>query len=222
MKITWAGQACFQISVSNSKNHSADIVIDPFSDIGLKMPNFEADVLLVTHDHKDHNKTKAVKPSGTDKKPPFIIEGPGEYEVKGVFIQGIASFHDDVEGKERGSNTIYIIEAEDMRICHLGDLGQKQLTNEQLEKMGTVDILMIPVGGVYTIDGSEATKIIGQLEPKMVIPMHYALEKLTIKLEDESKFLKAMGKKDIVAVDKLTIKSSALPEGELQVVLLKP
>ncbi len=222
-KITWAGQSCFQISVSNSKNHSADIVIDPFSDIGLKMPNVAADIVLVSHQHEDHNNIKAVKPSATDGKNAFIVAGPGEYEVKGVFIQGISSFHDETEGKDRGQNTIYVIEAEEMKFCHLGDLGQKQLTDEQLEKIGSVDILMIPVGGVYTIDGHEAAKIVGQIEPKMVIPMHYQLPKLTVKIEDESKFLKAMGKNSIEPVDKLTLKASTLPkEGELLVVVLKP
>ena len=139
-KIYRAGQSCFQISVSNSRDHSADIVIDPYGEKIGKLPNLSADILLVTHDHPDHNNTKGVKGD------PFLISGPGEYEVKGVFIQGIPSFHDDVNGKERGTNTIYVFEAEDMRFCHLGDLGQKQLTDEQLEKIDAVDVLMIPVG----------------------------------------------------------------------------
>src|SRR3989338_7263196 len=126
-KITWAGQSCFQISVSNGKDHSADIVIDPFDEkLGLKVPSFSADILLVTHQHYDHNN----------------------------------------KGKERGLNTIYTIEAEDMRLCHLGDFGQQQLTDEQLELIGKVDILMIPVGGTFTINSSEAAKVIGQIEPK--------------------------------------------------------
>ncbi|MEK9177602.1 MAG: MBL fold metallo-hydrolase, partial [Patescibacteria group bacterium] len=94
-KISYAGQSCFQISVSNSRDHEANIVIDPFDEeTGLKVPNFSADILLVTHDHHDHNNIKAVKGA------PFLIEGPGEYEVKGVFAQGIPSFHDDEEGKK--------------------------------------------------------------------------------------------------------------------------
>jgi len=216
-KLTFAGQSCFQISVSNSRDHSADIVIDPFDEeTGLKAPNFSADILLVTHQHHDHNNIKAVKGS------PFLVSGPGEYEVKGVFIQGIPSFHDDKEGKEKGPNTIYIIEAEEMRFCHLGDLGQKQLTDEQLEKIDSVDILMIPVGGEYTIDSSAAQKIIGQIEPRMVIPMHYALPKLKIKLDDVSKFLKTMGKNSIVPQDKLTVKASALPKDGMEIVVLQP
>lgn len=216
-KITWAGQSCFQISISNSKDHSADIVIDPFDEAtGLKLPNFSADILLVTHQHHDHNNIKGVK--GT----PFLIDGPGEYEVKGVFIQGIPSFHDDKEGKERGQNTIYTIEAEDMRFCHLGDLGQKQLTDEQLEKVDGIDVLMIPVGGEYTISSAEAQRIISQIEPKIVIPMHYALPKLKIKLDDVSKFLKTMGKNSITPQDKLTVKASTLPKDGMEIVILQP
>lgn len=216
-KIYWAGQSCFQISVSNSRDHSADIVIDPFDEkIGLKLPNLSADVLLVTHDHHDHNNIKGVK--GT----PFIIDGPGEYEVKGVFIQGISSFHDDKEGKERGQNTIYVMEAEEMRFCHLGDLGQKQLTDEQLEKIDRVDVLMIPVGDEYTISSVEAQKIISQIEPKIIIPMHYALPKLKIKLDDVSKFLKAMGKNSAVPQDKFVVKTSTLPKDGMEIVVLQP
>ncbi len=224
-KITWAGQSCFQISVSNSKNHDADIVIDPFDEkIGLKVPNFSADILLISHNHADHNNTKAVKGE------PFLVSGPGEYEVKGVFIYGIPSFHDSVEGKERGANTIYTIEAEDMKFCHLGDLGQKQLTDEQVDKIGAVDILMIPVGGKYTISGAEAQKIISQIEPRIVIPMHYNLPlgrsageaKIKSDLDDVNKFLKIMGKPSVAPVDKLTIKSSTLPKDGMEIVVLQP
>ena len=155
-KINWAGQSCFQVSVSNSRDHSADIVIDPFDEeIGLKVPNFSADILLITHQHHDHNNVKAIKPARAGGGTPFIISGPGEYEVREVFIKGISSFHDDKEGKERGQNTIYTISAEGLKFCHLGDLGQKQLTDEQLEKIGNVDILMIPVGGQFTISSQE-------------------------------------------------------------------
>ena len=217
MKITWAGQSCFQISVSNLKDSQTNIVIDPFSEIGLRIPNLEADILLVTHPHEDHNNIKAVKGKY------FLIDGPGEYEIKGVFVQGIDSFHDSKEGKERGKNTIYTIETENIRLCHLGDLGQEQLTDEQLEKIGTVDVLMIPVGGIYTIDSHEAAKVIGQIEPKIVIPMHYELPKLKFKLDGVEKFLKAMGKNSVEAQDKITIKSSTLPkEKEMEIVVLKP
>jgi len=217
-KIYWAGQSCFKIEVSNSRDHSADIVIDPYDEsTGLKLPNLSADIVLVTHDHHDHNNVKGVK--GT----PFVIQGPGEYEVKEVFINGIPSFHDDKDGKERGQNTIYVIEVEDMRFCHLGDLGQKQLTDEQLEKIDAVDVLMIPVGGEYTIDSSSAQKIISQIEPRIVIPMHYNLPKLKDKLDEVSKFLKTMGKPSIAPQDKLVVKESTMPkEGAMEIVVLQP
>jgi L-ascorbate metabolism protein UlaG (beta-lactamase superfamily) len=218
-KIYWAGQSCFQISVSNSKDHSADVVIDPFNEeaVGFKLPNLSADIALVTHNHKDHDNVKDLKGE------PFVIEGAGEYEVKGVFVHGIPSFHDDKSGKDKGQNTIYVIEAEDMRFCHLGDLGQKELTDDQLEKIGQIDILMIPVGGEgYTISSSEAPKIIGQIEPKIVIPMHFALPKLKFKLDDVSKFLKAMGK-TATPQDKYSIKQKDLPkEGATEIIVLQP
>ncbi len=216
-KISWAGQSCFQISVSNSRDHSADIVIDPYDEAtGLKLPNLSADILLVTHDHHDHNNVKGIKGE------PFIIDGPGEYEVKEVFIQGIPAFHDDKQGKEKGQNTIYVIEAEGMKFCHLGDLGQKQLADEQLEKIEAVDVLMIPVGGEFTIDSVSAQKIISQIEPKIVIPMHYALPNLKEKLEDVSKFLKSMGKNSVTPIDKLVVKSSTLPSDGMEIVVLQP
>jgi len=224
-KVYWAGQSCFEISVSNSRDHEATIVIDPFDEnfTGLKLPNLKADIVLVTHDHKDHNNIKDVKPTGQGAEP-FVIAGPGEYEVKGVFVQGISSFHDDVNGKEKGKNTIYVFEAEDIKFCHLGDLGQKQLTDEQLEKIDSVDVLMIPVGGGgYAISSVEAQKIISQIEPKIVIPMHYALPKLKMELDEVSKFLKTMGKPSVVAQDKLILKESTMPkEGAMEITILNP
>ena len=216
-KIYFAGQSCFQISVSNSRDNSADIVIDPFDEAtGLKLPNLSADILLVTHQHHDHSNIKAIKGE------PFIAQGPGEYEVKGVFVKGIPSFHDDKNGKEKGQNTIYTIEAEDLRFCHLGDLGQKELTDDQVDKIGQIDVLMIPVGGDATISSTEAQKIIGQIEPLIVIPMHYALPKLKMELDDVAKFLKTMGKNSVTPQDKLVIKASTLPKEGMEIVVLQP
>lgn len=217
MNIHWHGQSLFQIITSPKKNNQIKMVIDPFDkDIGLRVPKLEADILLVTHQHHDHNNIKAVAGN------PFLIEGSGEYEVKDIFIQGIPSFHDNSQGKERGENTIYSIEAEDLRLCHLGDFGQKELTQEQLEKIGEVDILMIPVGGTYTISAKEALKIMSQLEPKITIPMHYALAKLKIKLDPLDKFLKAFGIKSLEPVKKLSIKKKDILPEEAKIVALKP
>ena len=216
MHIIWHGQSCFQIILARNKGEQVSMVIDPFDEtIGLKVPALSADILLVSHSHHDHNNKRAIK--GT----PFLIEGPGEYEVKETFIQGVSSFHDDAQGAKRGQNTIYTIEGEGMRICHLGDLGQKELTPEQLERIGDIDILMVPVGGVYTIDAKGAGRAISQIEPRLVIPMHYHLPKLKIKLEGVDKFLKEMGKRSVTPQPKLLIKKKDLPE-ETKVVVLQP
>lgn len=217
MQIIWKGQAFFQIISQPTKNSQIRIIIDPFAEsLGLKTPTLEGDILLITHDHYDHNQKKIVQGE------PFLIEGPGEYEIKGIFIQGIPAFHDNSQGRERGEITIYTIESEDIVICHLGDFGQKELTAEQLEKIGKVDILMIPVGGIYTISSREALKVISQIEPQIVIPMHYQIPKLKLKLEELDKFLKVMGLKSIEPQTKLTIKKKDLLANEMKVVVLKP
>ena len=217
MQIIWHGQSCFEIISSQGKNNHVTIVTDPFDEeIGLRLPKLEADVLLITHQHHDHNNKKGVSGS------PFLIEGPGEYETKGVFVQGITAFHDATEGKERGQNTIYTIEVEDLRICHLGDLGQKELTPEQIEQIGEVDVLLIPVGGVFTISAKEAAKIMSQIEPSISIPMHYQIPKLKIKLEGLDKFLKTMGIKSMATLEKLSIKKKDILPEEAKILVLKP
>ena len=219
MQIVWKGQACFSIVVTRGKQEQVKILIDPFEDsVGLKLPPQEANIVLVTHGHFDHNNVKAVKGD------PFIIDSPGEYEVKSVFVQGIAGFHDDVQGKERGLNTIYTIIAEGITLCHMGDFGQKELTPEQVEKIGNVDVLMIPVGGTYTINGKEAGKIISQIEPKIIIPMHYALPKLKPSLDKVEEFLHVMGKKGLEPQAKLSLKAKdvAGETKEAEIVVMRP
>jgi len=216
MHIVWRGQSCFQITVSPQKRDQVSIVIDPFDEsTGLKVPSLSADILLITHDHFDHNNKKAVTNN------PFVIDGPGEYERRGVFVEGIPAFHDDKEGKERGLDAIYTIEAEELRLCHLGDFGQKELTPEQLEKIGDIDILMIPVGGVFTIDAKGASKVIAQIEPRIVIPMHYSVPKLKIKLDGIEPFLKEMGRKSVEPQEKLLVKKKDLTEEETKIVVLQ-
>lgn len=223
MQIIWKGQSCFQIISQANKNSQIFIVIDPFDEqIGLKVPKLQADILLISHSHYDHNNKKAVLPA-REGETPFLIEGPGEYEVKGIFVEGIHSWHDEKEGAERGANTIFVIEAEELKICHLGDFGQKELSEEQVEEIGDIDILLIPVGGKYTIDGKGAQKVISQIEPKIVIPMHYQIPKLKIKLDSLDSFLKVMGVKAVEPQNKLTIKKKDLSElGEgMRIIVLK-
>ena len=218
MNINWYGQSCFQISSNQGKNNHVSTLIDPFEEsIGLRLPRkLEADAVLITHNHFDHNNVKAV--SGQ----PFVASCPGEYDIKGIFIQGIPAFHDNVQGKERGRTTIYTIEAEEIKLCHLGDLGQKELTAEQLDKIGDVDILMIPIGGFFTIDAQEAVKIMAQIEPKIIIPMHYRIPNLNIKLDGLDKFLKIVGVKKIEPLFKFSIKEKDLPKEEVKIIVLQP
>jgi len=214
MIIKWYGQSCFQITANTSKNESTVFVIDPYNEsIGLKLPRkLEADVVFVTHNHSDHNNIKKIEGS------PFIIDGPGEYDVKNISVKGISSLHNEKGEK----NTIYRIEAEDIALCHLGDLGQKELDSEQIEAIGDIDILMIPVGGVFTIDGKEATKIMAQIEPKIIIPMHYKIPNLNIKLESLDGFLKILGLDKLEKQAKLNIKKKDLSKDEVKIIELEP
>lgn len=211
MVITWYGQSCFKIQSGETV-----VFTDPFDkEIGLTPPRGQANIVTVSHEHYDHNNSEAL--SGN----PLVVKGPGEYESLGVEIKGVFSFHDDKEGKERGVSTIYTIEIEGIKICHLGDLGQSKLTAEQVEEIDGVDILMIPVGGTYTIDGETAVDIINQIEPRIVIPMHYKIPGLSVKMDGVETFLKEMGvaKRDVV--DKLTLKKKDLPEEDMQVVVMR-
>lgn len=222
MDITYLGHSSFKI---RSKN--VTIVTDPYDPemIGLKFPKTEADIVTISHQHGDHNALKLIDGRVTDQgqNKPFVIDGPGEYEVRGVNILGISTFHDNSQGTERGKNTIYEFRVEGLNLIHLGDLGHK-LTDAQKESLSSPDILFIPTGGNYTIDPSLASEVITQLEPKIIIPMHYQVAGLIPKLAKDlvpvTEFLKVMGKGEIVPQDKLTISHDKLPE-EIQIVLLK-
>jgi len=217
MIINWFGQSCFKIQGEKSV-----VVTDPFDNsYGLKLPRLSADIVTISHDHHDHNNVKSVK--GIGETDPFVINGLGEYEIKNVFIQGISAYHDDKEGKERGENIIYRINLDGISLAHLGDLGHN-LTNGQIEKLEGVDILMIPVGGVFTINAKQATEVIAQLEPRIVIPMHYNLSglKLSKKIDGISVFCKEFGACPTEEIDKFKISKKELPQEDLKVVILQP
>lgn len=214
MIITWLGHSSFKIQTQNST-----ILTDPYSpSIGLRMPKVSADLVLISHEHDDHNNLDAL--SGT----PFIVNSPGEYEVRGVFVHAVPAFHDDKDGSERGLITIFRIEADDMRLGFLGDLGQKKLNDEQFENMNGLDILFIPVGGNYSIDGKTAAELITELEPRIVIPMHYKVPGLSSKIAiaGVEPFMKQMGITSNGKEDKLKIFKKDLPQEDTRVVILKP
>ena len=206
MNIFWKGQSCFYIIISRGREEQVGILVEPFDEkAGLRLSPTRVDILINSGHYK---KNKAITGDY------FLIEGAGEYEKKDVFVKGIFN-------KEE-KNIIYTIEAEGINICHLGSVKRKELNAFQIEEIGNVDILMIPVGGGDTINGLQATNIIKQIEPKIVIPMQFDLPGLKNKLDSVGDFLKAVGKDVSEPLDKLSIKQKNLPEQELQVLVLRP
>lgn len=208
------GQACFKI-----KGKSASVVVDPYEEgfTGLSRIKTDANIVCITHGHQDHNNAAVILP--IEDQPPFVINGPGEYEKNGVNIVGVSSFHDDSNGADRGKNTIYNIKLDEVNFLHLGDLGQKKLTQEQVEALTPCDVLFIPVGGVYTIEAKDAPDIIAQLEPRIIVPMHYKVEGLKFDLAPVDEFLTSMGRENVEKVPKLSVARDKLPEESTVVVL---
>lgn len=213
MEIVYLGHASFRL-----KGKNAVVVTDPFDPdmVGLKFPKVTADIVTVSHEHKDHSAVENVK----DFR--MIIDSPGEYEVKGVSIIGFSSFHDDSKGQLRGKNTVFVIEMDNLRIAHLGDLGRK-LTGSEKDVLGGVDILMIPVGGVYTIGPEEAAETVREVEPYIVLPMHYRTEGMNEqnfgKLHSFEDFLK-ISNLPVVREDKLAVTKESLGEEQKIVILI--
>lgn len=212
MTITWYGHSCFK--VANQGGHLT-IITDPFDkNIGLTPPRGNVDIVTISHEHLDHNNIKNIAGH------PFIINGPGEYEIKGTSILGLATSHETDKNQDSSLNTIYLIEMDGIRLCHLGDLGQS-LSDNQLEAIGQVDVLIIPVGGHSTIDAAKAVTVVEQIEPHLVIPMHYKLPELKDDLDGVDKFLKEMGAGKKETVDRLTLKKKDLSSKEMEVIVMK-
>ena len=209
MDISWLGHSCFRI-----KGKSATVITDPFSpDLGYSLGKNNADIVTVSHNHPGHSYVDGI---GGNPRP---VTGPGEYEISGVLIIGVPTFHDAEKGEKRGKNTIYLMEIDEISICHLGDLGHV-LTTEQTEQIDNVDVLLLPVGDMSTISVRTAAEIVRQFEPKAVIPMHYQTDALkSSKLASVDGFLREMGLKDITSQPKLSVTRASLPAGT-QVFLL--
>ena len=207
MDITYLGHSSFKL-----RGRTATVIADPFDPkfVGLKFASNEAEIVTISHNHEDHNNSEAVK--GTK----MVVNGPGEYEISGISIIGIPSFHDAKKGEERGKNVIYVFEMDGLRIVHLGDLGC-DLTDSEISQIGSVDVLLIPVGGEYTIGAKDAVKIISAIDPYFVIPMHYKVDglssELASKLEPVETFLSECGL-NVERMDKFSLKREDILEDQ--------
>ena len=200
MEIVWLGHSCFRI-----RGKEATIVTDPFDKtLGYPLRKPTASIVTVSHNHPQHSFVDSVAGE------PRVVSRPGEYDIANVFINGIATYHDNEKGAVRGKNTVFFMEIDEVKVCHLGDIGHVP-TSEQVEQMSGVDILMVPVGGLSTINAAAAAETIGLLEPKLVIPMHYKTEVVKMELEPLEHFIKVMGLKEVVSQPKLNVTKSTLP-----------
>ncbi len=209
MEIDWFGHACFRL-----RGREGTVITDPYSkELGLSFARPRGDIVTISHAHPGHSFAQGVKGE------PKVIEGPGEYEIKNIFITGVPTAHDKKGGKERGTNTVYVFDLDGLTICHLGDLGHVP-TQPQAEALGNVNVLLVPVGGVSTISAGEAAEIVSMLEPQIVIPMHFFHPDLKFKLDTAAKFFKEMGIKASDPVASLKVTKDSLPK-ETEVVLLE-
>ncbi|HEY8475698.1 MAG TPA: MBL fold metallo-hydrolase [Chloroflexota bacterium] len=208
MEIVWLGHACFRL-----RGKEATVVTDPYAkSLGIGMPRVTADIVTVSHDDPHHNHVAGVAGS------PKVVDGPGEYEIGGVAITGVRTYRDKQKGATRGKNTSYLIHIDELKVCHLGDLGHL-LSADQIDVLKEVDVLLLPVGGHCTIGASEAAEVISQLEPRIVIPMHYWVDGIAVPLDRLDKFLREMGIKDAQPQPRLSVTASNLPDEPTTVVL---
>ncbi len=211
MDVTWLGHGCFRLRGKN-----AAVVTDPYPPtIGLKLSRMDADLVTVSHEHDDHTYTQVVRDGA------YEVRGPGEYEVAGVSVIGLPTYHDAEKGAKEGRNTVYLIEMDDVRVCHLGDLGHK-LDDAEAEAVASPDVLLVPVGGRTTMNAEQAAEVVRQLEPRFVVPMHYAIPGLKLQLDPVDRFLKEMGVTSPEPQPKLSVQKSSVSEYETKVVLLEP
>ncbi|MEW6173283.1 MAG: MBL fold metallo-hydrolase [Bacillota bacterium] len=183
MQIKWFGHACFFLTTSAG----IKVMTDPYDEgTGFRVPPVAPDVVTVSHQHHDHNAVGLVQGK------PSVVTKTGTHQVKGINIRGVATFHDKEKGQRRGLNTIFNIEADGIRVCHMGDLGH-HLGPDKLLEIGPVDVLLIPVGGTYTIDANEAAALVKEMKPRVAIPMHYKIPGLNVSVAPADNFLKHFG-----------------------------
>lgn len=212
MELTWLGHSCFRL-----RGKDVTLVTDPPSPAtGYSLGRLNADIVTISHDHPGHNYVQAVA-----SKDPYVVRGPGEYEIRNVLITGLQTYHDEERGKRLGRNTVYLFHMDDLLICHLGDLGHVLNAKEQ-EEVNGCDVLLLPVGGGNALDASRAVEVVSQVEPQIIVPMHYATPALKASagaLDPVETFCKEMGVEASEPLPKLNLTRGSLPS-EPQVVLL--
>jgi len=214
MKIKWYGHSAFLVTT----DQGVKIILDPYESgayggqLAYGKIKDQADVALTSHDHADHNDTKSLPGS------PQVVKGAGSKTVKGIPIKGIATFHDPTRGSERGENTVFVLTVDEMKLCHLGDLGHL-LTEKELAEIGPVDILLTPIGGFFTIDAKEATRVAEQIKPRVLIPMHFKTAKCGFPIAPVEDFLKGKTNPKRAGKSELSFDKATLPK-QMEIVVL--
>ncbi|MCE5261317.1 MAG: MBL fold metallo-hydrolase [Euryarchaeota archaeon] len=202
MRLIWHMHSCFEVS------NETIVVIDPHDgrSIGVKPPQLRADLVLISHDHFDHNAIRVVKGDYT------VIRDVSPRTVKGVAIRGLTAYHDDVGGERRGKVNIFHFTVNGVRFCHLSDLGH-MLTPAQVQELGEVDVLFVPVGGVFTIDGAQAQRLVRAIGPKVAIPMHFRVGGLSMSIQNADAYLNGLPEESVVRVgNEVEFEAEDLPE----------
>jgi L-ascorbate metabolism protein UlaG (beta-lactamase superfamily) len=195
MKIKWFGHSCFLLTSSNG----ARVLTDPFDEsVGYKVPKMQADIVTTSHKHYDHYNLEALEGEYVH------LDSPGHFVVKDIDITGIGTYHDKEYGRKRGSNVVFVFDMDGLKVCHLGDLGYI-LPDEQIKEIGQADILLLPVGGTYTIDFQEAAELVSLMNPKVVIPMHYKTPATNFSIDGVENFLGNIGSVDYAGKQEIEI-----------------
>lgn len=209
MKIRWIGHACFQVTTADGTR----ILTDPFDEsVGYQVPSSSPDIVTVSHHHFDHDAVRLLPGK------PTVVDRSGRHNVRGIPIKGIGTFHDEAGGTKRGPNIVFVLEIDGLKLCHLGDLGHR-LSPAQVKEIGAVDVLLVPVGGTYTIDAPEAVAVVEQLRPRLVIPMHFKTPALSFPIEPVDRFVREIGGAERPQTTTLDLTAADLEEKRRVVVL---